>query len=339
MTATASVDPSPSLPDVMKAVEIEKPGDPDVLKTTERKVPAPGKNEVLIRIEAAGVNRPDVLQRKGLYPPPPGATDIPGLEAAGEIAAIGDDVEGWTIGERICALLPGGGYAEYATVDAGSCLPVPEDLPLEEAAGLPETFFTVWANVYDDAALKPGETLLVHGGTSGIGVTAIIMAKALGSKVIATAGSREKCTAALQIGADAAFHYEEDKWDEDIIADGGADVVLDMAGGDFTARNLACLNPGGRHVSIAFLRGAEATINLFDVMRKRLKISGSTMKARPPEEKARLAKGLHETVWPLLELGEIKPAIDRIFPLSEAAAAHAYMESGAHIGKIILKIR
>jgi len=325
-------------PPTMRVIEIAEPGGPDVLTLTERATPAPAANEVLIRIEAAGVNRPDVLQRMGLYPPPPGATDIPGLEAAGTIVAVGKDVTGWTIGDKICALLPGGGYGQFAIVDAGSCLPVPKGLSMEEAASLPETFFTVWANVFDDADLKEGETLLVHGGTSGIGVTAISMAKAFGARVVTTAGSDEKCIAAKRLGADAAYHYEKDAWEKEIADNGGADVVLDMTGGDFVPRNLACLNQGGRHVSIAFLRGAEATVNIFQIMQKRLAISGSTMKARAPEEKARLARALRDKVWPLIEAGKIKPVIDQTFPLAEAAKAHERMEAGAHIGKIVLKI-
>jgi len=326
------------LPETMTVIEIKEPGGPDVLTPATRALPQPGPNEVLIRIAYAGVNRPDLLQRQGLYPPPPGATDIPGLEAAGEVAAIGGEVTQWKIGDKVCALLPGGGYGEYATVDAGSCLRVPAGLSLEEAATLPETFFTVWANVFDDAGLKEGETLLVHGGTSGIGATAIAMAKASGAKVIATAGGKEKCEASLKLGADAAYNYKEDQWETAIAAEGGADVILDMTGGDFVARNLACLNPGGRHVSIAFLRGAIAEISIIDIMRKRLRLSGSTMKARDPAEKARLAAGLRKTIWPLIEAGQIKPVIDAVFPLEDAPKAHKHMESGGHIGKIVLKV-
>ncbi|NOX81799.1 MAG: NAD(P)H-quinone oxidoreductase [Alphaproteobacteria bacterium] len=327
-----------ALPETMAVIEITEPGGPEMLKLATRSLPRPGPSEVLIRIAYAGVNRPDVLQRKGLYPPPPGASDIPGLEAAGEIVALGGAVKDWNIGDTVCALLTGGGYGEYATADAGSCLPAPAGLSLCEAASLPETAFTVWANLFDDAALKPGETLLIHGGTSGIGVMAIAMAKAIGAKVIATAGTGEKCAAALRLGADAAYNYKEDPWDKDISASGGADVVLDMAGGDFVERNLACLNPGGRHVSIAFLRGATAPINILAIMRKRLKLSGSTMKARQPAEKARLAAGLRDTMWPLIEAGKVKPVIDEVFALKDASKAHARMESGAHIGKIVLKI-
>ena len=326
------------LPKNMTAIEIKEPGGPEMLTITERPTPRPKANEALIRIAYAGVNRPDVLQRMGLYPPPPGVTDIPGLEAAGEIVALGEAVEGLSLGDQVTALLPGGGYSEYAVVDAGSCLPVPQGLSLAEAASLPETFFTVWANVFDDAALQPHETLLVHGGSSGIGVTAITMAKAFGARVIATAGSEEKCQAALKLGADEAYLYTDDGWENEIAGKGGADVVLDMAGGDFVTRNLACLNPGGRHVSIAFLRGAMAQFNIFMVMQKQLRLSGSTMKARSPKEKARLAKDLRQHVWPLLETGAIKPVVDRIFPLKSVAEAHKHMETGAHIGKIVLKV-
>lgn len=325
------------LPQTMTVIEITEPGGPDVLKPAERPVPAPKGNEVLIRIAAAGVNRPEVLQRKGLYPPPPGASDIPGLECAGTVAAVGDDVKNWKPGDKVCALLTGGGYGQYAIADAGSCLPVPAGLSMEEAAALPETVFTVWANVFDDAKLKAGETLLLHGGTSGIGVTAIGLAKAFGAKVIVTCGTREKCDAALKLGADAAYLYEEDKWEDEVAKAGGADVALDMAGGDFVARNLSCLNFGGRHVSIAMLRGAEAAINIFTVMRNRLRLTGSTMKSRPFPEKARLAADIRAKVWPLLESGAFRPVMDEIFPLAGAAEAHKRMESGAHVGKIVLK--
>ena len=326
------------LPETMKAIEIAEPGGPEALRLTERPTPRPKPGETLIRVAAAGVNRPDVLQRLGLYPPPAGASDLPGLEVAGTVAAIGDHVTDWKAGDQVCALLPGGGYAEYAVADAGSCLPIPAGLNLEAAAGLPETFFTVWANVFEDAGLEAGETLLVHGATSGIGVTAITLAKAFGAKVVATSGSEAKRQAALKLGADAAYHYEDEEWEKEITASGGADVVLDMAGGDFTRRNLACLKPNGRHVSIAFLRGAEATVNIFAIMQKRLRLSGSTMKARTHLEKARIAKALKENVWPLLENGEVKPVLDRVFPLAEAADAHRHMEARGHIGKIVLKV-
>lgn len=326
-----------ALPPSMQAIEITEPGGPEVLKLVERPTPKPDDNEVLIRVAAAGVNRPDVLQRMGLYPPPPGASDLPGLEVSGEIAALGSAVSGWSVGDKVCALLPGGGYAQYAVADAGSCLPVPKGLAIEHAAGLPETFFTVWANVFDDADLQPGETLLIHGATSGIGVTAITLAKAMGAKVIATAGTEAKREAAKKLGADAVYCYKNDPWEKEIEKAGGVDVVLDMAGGDFVPRNLACLNPNGRHVSIAFLRGADAPVNIFNVMRKRLRLTGSTMKARTAKEKAQIAQRLKSNVWPLLESGAVVPVIDQTFSLSDAAAAHKRMEDGAHIGKIILK--
>jgi putative PIG3 family NAD(P)H quinone oxidoreductase len=321
----------------MKAIEISGPGGPEVLTLVERPAPIPGPREVLIRVAAAGVNRPDVLQRMGLYPPPPGASDIPGLEVSGVVEAVGAEVVRWKKGDAVCALLTGGGYAEAAIADQGSCLPVPAGVSLEDAAGLPETVFTVYANVFDDANLKPGETLLVHGGTSGIGVMAIMAAKAIGARVFATASSEEKLEAIRGLGADAAFNYATEKWEDDIQKRGGADVVLDMAGGDFVSRNLVALNANGRHVSIAFLRGASAEINLFLIMRKRLRLSGSTMKARGLEEKARLAARIEERLWPLLASGAIRPVTDRVFALKDAAAAHRWMEAGAHVGKILLR--
>ncbi len=321
----------------MQVIEIAKPGGPEVLVPAERPIPAPGPNEVLIRVAAAGVNRPDVLQRLGLYPPPPGASDIPGLEASGVIEKVGVGVTAWKPGDAVTALLTGGGYAEFALAHEGSCLPVPAGVSLIDAAGLPETFFTVFANVYDDAGLKPGETLLVHGGSSGIGVTAITLAKATGARVIATASSAEKLAAIRALGADAAYDYRTDDWEHEIDKTGGADVVLDMAGGDFVKRNLTLLNPGGRHVSIAFLRGNNAEIDIFLMMRKRLRLSGSTMKIRSFEEKARLAKALRREVWPLFAEGRLRPVTDRVFPLAEAAEAHRRMEAGAHTGKILLR--
>jgi len=327
-----------TIPETMKAIEITEPGGLDVLQLTTRPTPKPSDGEVLIKIAAAGVNRPEVLQRMGMYPPPPGATDIPGLECAGEVAALGNGAENFSIGDKVCALLPGGSYAEYAVVDQGSVLPAPKGLSMAEAAAIPETYFTVWANVFDDADLKADETLLVHGGTSGIGVTAITLAKAIGAKVFATAGAADKCAAAERLGADKVFNYKEDQWESEIEKLGGADVVLDMTGGDFVARNMAALNFKGRHVSIAFLRGMEATINVMMIMRKQLRLSGSTMKARPPEEKARLAQALRETVWPLLESGNLKPVMDQTFSLAEAGKAQGRMEAGEHIGKIVLEI-
>lgn len=321
----------------MKVVEITAPGGPEVLRVAERPTPAPAPSEVLIRVAAAGVNRPDVLQRKGLYPPPPGASDIPGLEVSGVVEAAGDKVRRWKKGDAVCALLTGGGYADYALADEGSCLPVPAGVRLEDAAGLPETLFTVWANVFDDAQLKEGEALLVHGGTSGIGVLAIRLAKARGARVFATASSDAKLAAIRNLGADAAFNYATDRWEEEVWKRGGADVVLDMAGGDFVARNLEALNVKGRHVSIAFLRGPSAEINILQIMRKQLRLSGSTMKARPFAEKARLAAAIEREIWPLLAAGTKLQEIDRIFPLEAAADAHRRMEAGAHVGKILLK--
>jgi putative PIG3 family NAD(P)H quinone oxidoreductase len=326
------------LPAEMRAIEIEKPGGPEVLRLVKRPVPRPGSSEVLIRVAAAGVNRPDILQRQGVYPPPEGASDLPGLEVAGEVVAVGAKVITEKVGGAVTALLPGGGYAEYAVADEGSCLPVPRRLTLEEAAGLPETYFTVWANVFEDGGLKGGESLLVHGGASGIGVTAIAMSKAFGATVIATASTGEKLKAMREIGADHVFNYATDMWDEEIVALGGVDIVLDMAGGDFVNRNLNCLKHRGRHVSIAFLRGAVAPVNIFAIMRKRLTLTGSTMRARDNGEKARLAFALRQEVWPLIESGRIKPVIDQVFPLEQAAKAHERMEKSAHIGKIILKI-
>ncbi len=322
--------------ETMQAVEISQPGAADVLKLCTRPIPVPKANEVLIRVIAAGVNRPDVLQRMGLYPPPDGASDLPGLEVSGEVVAIGDAVTGLEAGNRVCALLPGGGYAQYAVVDAGACLPCPPGVALEDAAALPETVFTVWANVFDSGKLTAGETMLVHGGTSGIGVTAIGMAKAAGATVVATASSDDKCAEILQLGADKAYRYDLDGWETSIAADGGADLVLDMTGGDFVQRNLHALNPGGCHISIAFLRGAAATVNIMSIMAKRLSLSGSTMKSRDAEEKARLADDIQRVVWPWFGAGKISPIIDKRFPLAEASAAHLRMESGKHVGKIIL---
>lgn len=322
----------------MRCIEIERPGGPEVLRLVDRATPVPREREVLIRVAAAGVNRPDVLQRKGLYPPPPGASDIPGLEVAGEIVALGPGATSWHVGDKVCALLTGGGYAEFATAHEGSCLPVPRGLTLEEAASLPETFFTVYANVFDDADLKAGETLLVHGGTSGIGVAAIAMAKAVGAKVIATASSEAKLAAIRKLGAELALNYTGEGWVAEVSAFGGADVVLDMAGGDFVEKNLECLKPFGRHVSIAFLRGPVGQVNIFSLMRKRLRLSGSTMKARDTADKARLAEGLRTRFWPLIETGVIKPVLDETFPLAEASRAHERMEKGDNVGKILLEV-
>lgn len=322
----------------MKAVEISEHGSADVLRPTARPAPRPSAADVLIRVAYAGVNRPDILQRMGFYPPPPGASDLPGLEVSGEIVEVGAEVCHWRIGDKVCALLTGGGYAEYALAHEGSCLPVPKGLSMAQAASLPETYFTVWANLYECAGLKTSEKLLIHGAVSGIGVAAISMAKAFGSYIFATAGTAEKCAAAMRIGANETFNYNADPWDDKIKEAGGVDVVLDMAGGDFYARNISCLTDGGRLVSIAFLRGREGSVNIQDIMRKRIILTGSTMKSRSFEEKKRLAASLKEEIWPLIERGEITPLVDRVFALEEAAAAHKYMENGRHIGKIVLKI-
>lgn len=321
----------------MKAIEISKPGGPEVLRLVERPTPPPGPSDVLIRVAAAGVNRPDILQRMGLYPPPPGASDLPGLEVSGVVAAVGADVRRWKMGDAVCALLTGGGYAEFALADQGSCLPAPEGVPLEDAAGLPETVFTVYANMIDDTALKQGETLLVHGGTSGIGVMAIAIAKAIGARVFATASTEEKLDAIRRLGADGAFNYSTIKWEDELVKLGGVDIVLDMTGGDFVARNLEALNFKGRHVSIAFLRGPTAEISLFQIMRKQLRLSGSTMKARDFKEKARLAAAIERDIWPLIASGAVRPVTDRTYTLANAAEAHIRMEKGEHVGKILLK--
>ncbi len=323
----------------MRVVEISTPGGPEVLRVAERPRPEPGPGEVLIQVAAAGINRPDVLQRKGAYPPPAGASDIPGLEVAGTVVEKGDAVGAIAIGEHVCALVTGGGYAEYCLAPALQCLPVPTGLSDIEAASLPETFFTVWSNVFDRAALRPGESFLVQGGSSGIGVAAIQLAHALGSRVLATAGSDEKCRACVQLGADRAINYRT----EDFVAVAraetagrGVDVILDMIGGDYLMRETAALAEDGRLVFINTMGGAKATINLVEVMRKRLTITGSTLRARPIAVKADIARKLLQHVWPLFEVGKLKPVIYRTFSFDQAADAHALMESSTHVGKIVL---
>ncbi|MFC7333351.1 NAD(P)H-quinone oxidoreductase [Rhodocista pekingensis] len=330
-----------AVPERMRAVEIGGAGGPEVLRPVERPVPRPGPGELLIRVAAAGVNRPDVLQRLGLYPPPPGASDLPGLEVAGTVAAIGEGVSGWREGDALCALVAGGGYAAYCVAPAPQCLPIPRGLSAVEAAGVPETFFTVWSNVFERGALKPTESLLVHGGTSGIGTTAIQLAKAFGARVFATAGSPAKARACEELGADRGIDYKAEDFVavvKELTGGTGVDVVLDMVGGDYLARNVDCLAPDGRHVSIAFQRGPKGTLNLMWVMQKRLVLTGSTLRPRPVAEKGRIAATLHEKVWPLLEEGLVRPRIYRTFPLEDAAAAHALIESGEHVGKIILTV-
>jgi len=327
----------------MKAVEIKGFGAPEVLVLTERPDPQPGAGEVLVRVAASGVNRPDVLQRKGAYAPPPGASDLPGLEFAGQIVA-GDAsamaAAGFQVGDRVCALVAGGGYAQLAVAPVSLCLPVPKGLSDIEAGGLPETFFTVWTNVFDRARLQPGETLLVHGGTSGIGVTAIQLGKAFGAKVIATAGSAGKCKACVEIGADAAINYKEQDFVDEVkrITEGrGANVVLDMVAGDYVAREVKCLADDGRIVIIAVQGGVKSEFNAGDVLRRRLTITGSTLRPRPEAFKASIAASLRQHVWPLLEVGRVKPIVHKVFDAGQAAQAHALMESGSHVGKIMLR--
>lgn len=330
------------MPDTMRAVEITKPGGPEVLAITERPVPSPAAGEVLIEIHAAGINRPDVFQRMGRYDPPPGAPDIPGLEVAGVVTALGPDVTGLAVGDTVCALVAGGGYAEFCTAPAVQCLPVPDGLSMVEAAALPETFFTVWSNVFDRGRLAEGETILIHGGSSGIGTTAIQLAKAFGARVVTTAGSAEKCAACTRLGADRAINYREEDFTavvQEATGGRGVDVVLDMVGGDYIPRSLACLAPDGRHVSIALLRGSKAEIDFTAIMRKRLTLTGSTLRPRPVADKAAIAEKLREHVWPKITRGSIRPLVHETFRLAEASKAHALMESSAHIGKIVLVVR
>lgn len=319
----------------MQAIEITEFGGPDVLRLTERPEPEPAENEVLIKVHAAGVNRPDIVQRLGKYPPPPGVTDIPGLEVAGEI--VQSKSAEWHEGDKVCALLAGGGYAEYAAVPAGQCLPVPDNLSMEEAAALPETVFTVWNNLFKRGSLKSGDTALVHGGASGIGTTAIQMGKALGAKVTVTAGSDKKCQACLDLGADQAINYKTQNFVEEIGKD-SIDVVLDMVGGDYVPRNLEVLKTDGRHVSIAFLNGPKAEVHIPTIMQKRIIMTGSTLRPRPIGEKQELRDEILEHIWPHVESGRIKPTIYKTFPLEAAADAHRMLESGKHVGKIILSL-
>lgn len=330
-----------ALPTTMTAIEIVAPGGPEALRPTTRPVPTLKAGEILVKVAAAGINRPDVLQRQGVYPPPPGASDIPGLEIAGTVVAIGPGAGEWAIGVPVTALVPGGGYAEYCAVHETNALPVPGGLSLVEAAALPETFFTVWSNVFDRAGLKAGETLLVHGGTSGIGTTAIMLAKAFGATVITTAGSDDKCSACRRLGADLAINYKTD----DFVAAAkaftngrGVDVILDMVGGDYIDKNHDLAAIEGRIVQIAFLNGAKATVNFGRLMMKRLVHTGSTLRARDVAFKAAIADALRAKVWPLIEDGEVRPILDSTFKLADAEAAHRRMESSGHIGKIVLTI-
>ena len=336
---------TPAAPEQMSCVEISQPGGPEVLLTAQRPTPTPENDEILIKVAAAGVNRPDALQRAGAYPPPPGASDLPGLEVAGTIAAVGADVTRWTIGDSVCALTPGGGYAEYCLTHADHALPIPHTqngpLPMTEAAALPETVFTVWANLFQRAGLKAGESVLIHGGSSGIGTTAIQLAAITGARVFATAGSAEKCAACVRLGAERAINYREEDFvtvAREATAGRGVDVILDMVGGPYLPRNFDLAAPDGRIVNIAFLQGGAAEVNFAPAMVKRLTWSGSTLRPRTIEFKAALAREIEATVWPLIAQGRFAPVMDRSYPLAQASQAHARMESSEHIGKIMLTV-
>jgi len=329
-----------SLPERMTAIQISEPGGPEVLQPQPITVPQPGASDILIKVAAAGVNRPDVMQRQGMYPPPKGASPVPGLEVAGEVVATGPDVSRYKPGDKVCALVTGGGYAEYCVANEGAALPVPAGMDPVSAAAIPETFFTVWVNVFERGGLQPGEVFLVHGGTSGIGTTAIQLATAFGARVFATARGEDKGAICSQLGAERAIDYET----EDFVAvvksatDGhGADVILDMVGGDYVQRNIAVAAEDGRIHNIAFLRGSTVEVDLMRMMLKRITMTGSTLRARPAEVKARIARALEANVWPLLESGRVRPVIDSRYPLAEAGAAHQRMETSAHIGKILLE--
>lgn len=329
-----------ALPENMQAIEIAEPGPPDVLRPVTRPVPQPAAGELLIKVSAAGVNRPDVMQRAGMYPPPPGASDIPGLEVSGTVVKLGSGTSRWKTGDRVCALVSGGGYAQYVTVPWQQCLPIPGELSMSEAAALPETFFTVWSNVFERGALSGGETLLVQGGSSGIGVTAIQLAHAFGNRVFVTAGSDDKCRTCEQLGAERAINYKSEDFVEVVkeITDGrGVDVILDMVAGDYVPRELQCLADDGRLVIIAFLGGTKTQLNMTDILRRRLTITGSTLRPRPVELKARLASVLEQKVWPLITAGKIRPVIHSRYALQDAREAHRMMESSSHIGKLVLQ--
>ncbi|NSX53716.1 NAD(P)H-quinone oxidoreductase [Parasulfitobacter algicola] len=322
----------------MRAVEITKPGGPEVLALCDRPIPQPGYGQVLIKIAYAGVNRPDALQRAGLYAPPPTASDLPGLEAAGRVEAIGPGVTDLTLGDQVCALLPGGGYAEYVVTPAAHCLPVPDNMSLDQAACLPETYFTVWSNVFMRGGLKAGERFLVHGGSSGIGTTAIQLADHFGACVFTTAGSDDKCQVCRDLGADFAINYRDQDFVQVINNEGGADLILDMVGGPYLPRNVKALADDGRLIQIAFLQGPQVELNFAQIMMRRLTITGSTLRPQSDLAKANIAEELLKHVWPLLSKGSIRPIMDSEFPLENAADAHAHMESSKHIGKIVLKV-
>lgn len=330
-----------ALPETMTAIEISTPGEPEVLKPCQRPVPKPAAGEVLLKVAYAGVNRPDVVQRKGLYPPPPGASDLPGLEISGIVVAVGEGVDASEIGNRYCSLTSGGGYAEYCVAPLAQCLPVPAALSMAEAAALPETLMTVWHNVFERAYACEGESILIHGGTSGIGTMAIKLGKLFGMTVMVTCGSDEKCRAALALGADHAINYNAADFVEETknITDGqGVHIVLDMVAGSYVPRNLQCLREDGRHITIAVQGGMVAEINMAQVMMRRLTLTGSTLRARSAEFKGLLVQEIYCTVWPMVAGGELRPEMDKTFSLTDAAAAHAYMESGEHVGKIVLKL-
>jgi putative PIG3 family NAD(P)H quinone oxidoreductase len=326
------------VPEAMRAVEITVPGGPEVLQVGVQPVPVPGHGQILIRVAYAGVNRPDALQRAGAYAPPPGASPLPGLEASGLVAAVGPGVDRWQVGDAVCALLPGGGYAEYVVTPAAHALPVPAGMGMAQAACLPETFFTVWTNVFLRAGLRAGERFLVHGGSSGIGTTAIQLARAFGARVFTTAGSADKCAACVGLGAERAVNYRDEDFVAVLRGVGGADVILDMVGGSYLPRNVRALADDGRLVQIAFLTGPKVELNFAEVMVRRLTITGSTLRPQSIEAKARIAADLEAKVWPLLTQGAIAPVMDSEFPLDQAAQAHARLESSGHIGKIVLRV-
>ncbi|MGH1445411.1 MAG: NAD(P)H-quinone oxidoreductase [Cognatishimia sp.] len=324
--------------DRMRAIEITEPGGPEVLRISEQPMPTPGVGEVLIKVAYAGVNRPDALQRAGKYAPPPSASPLPGLEASGVIAAVGAGVTEWAEGDAVCALLPGGGYAEYVLTPAAHCLPVPAGMGMREAACLPETFFTVWSNVFERGGLKAGERFLVHGGSSGIGTTAIQLASALGARVFTTAGSEAKVEACKALGAEVAMNYRDTDFVEVLKAEGGANLILDMVGGSYLPRNIKALAMEGRLVQIAFLQGPKVELNFAQIMMRRLTVTGSTLRPQSDLAKAKIAEALRAKVWPLLDNGRVAPVMDQEFALADAAAAHARMEAGDHIGKIVLNV-
>lgn len=329
------------VPETMTCIEITEPGGPEVLKPTTRPVPKPGPGEVLLRVAAAGINGPDIYQRKGLYPAPPGVTDIMGLEVSGTVVATGDDVDQWRNGDVVCALTAGGGYAEYCVAPAPQCLPIPNGLDMVQAAALPETFFTVWTNVFERARLRAGESLLVHGGGGGIGTTAIQVASALGARVFATEGENEKCATCERLGAERGINYATEDFVaviKELTGKKGVDVILDIVGGDYVSRNIACLARDGRLVNIAFRKGSKVEIDLMPVMLKRLTLTGSTLRIQSVERKAEIAAGLREKVWPLIEAGKIAPVIHARLPMSQADEGHRIMDAAGHVGKIMLVV-